>query len=81
MQHSQSMVVFLDFLIFWQCERFATSIDEQKMAFRNKDAFDFISFAVITWIDVFVRIAYKQALIDFGNIVKLIKGLKFMDGV
>jgi putative transposase len=48
----------------------------RKWKFRDKDALYFISFAVVNWIDVFVRVEYKQALIESWKYCQQHKGLE-----
>ncbi|GEM_PF-1126893 len=81
MQHSQCAVGFLDFLIFGNGKELLHLYMSRKWKFRDKDALYFISFAVVNWIDVFIRIEYKQTLIESWKYCqKKTKFLKFMDG-
>lgn len=47
-----------------------------KYKFRNQDQLYFVTFAVVSWIDLFVRIEYKQILLDSWQHCQKNKGLE-----
>ena len=48
----------------------------RKYKFRDQDQLYFVSFAVINWIDLFVRNEYKQIMLDSWKHCQLNKGLE-----
>jgi hypothetical protein len=48
--------------------------------FHNPEGLYFISFAVVGWLDVFIRNEYKDLLLESLSFVKRKKGWKFMLG-
>ena len=53
----------------------------RKYKFGDNDKLYFISFAVVGWIDLFIRKDYKDIVIDSCIIAKKTKTLKFIAGV
>lgn len=47
-----------------------------KYKFRNQEALHFVSFAVVGWIDLFIRDEYRQILLDSWNYCMTKKGLE-----
>ena len=49
--------------------------------FRDQDELYFISFAVVNWIDLFIRNEYKEILWLHGGIASSIRASKYTAGV
>lgn len=52
----------------------------RKYKFNHKEGLFFVSFAVVYWIDVFVREEYIQTIIESLDYCRKTKGWKFIAG-
>ena len=78
MQHCQCAVGFLDFLISGNGKELQYLYTSRKWKFRDTHTLYFISFAVVNWIDVFVRLAYKHTLMESRKYCQKNKSLEIL---
>jgi len=52
-----------------------------KYKFHKQESLYFISFAIVGWIDLFIRNEYKQILLDSWQYCQKHKGLQFIAGL